>query len=159
MSALYELSPKDAQGQPYPLQGLKGDVVLIVNVASKCGYTPQYKELEELYQAYKVQGFQVIGFPCNQFGHQEPLSDAQIQQFCSRTYGVSFPVLGKCKVNGPKQDPVFAYLEEGKTGILGLHGVQWNFEKFLLDREGNVVKRYATLVKPSDIASDIEKLL
>ncbi|GMM57719.1 hypothetical protein DAKH74_043350 [Maudiozyma humilis] len=159
MSPIYELSPKDANGEPYPLSGLQGDVVLIVNVASKCGYTPQYTELEQLYQKYSARGFQVLGFPCNQFGHQEPGSDAQIQQFCSRTYGVSFPVLGKCIVNGPRRDPVFAFLEEARTGSLGLHGVQWNFEKFLLNRNGEVVQRYSTFVNPSDIAQDIEKLL
>ena len=159
MSKFYELSPKDSKGEPFPFSQLEGKVVLIVNVASKCGFTPQYKELEALYKKYEDKGFVVIGFPCNQFGHQEPGSDEEIVQFCQLNYGVSFPVLKKIDVNGSNADPVYNFLKNEKSGLLGFKGIKWNFEKFLIDKKGNVVERYSSLTKPSSLEATVEKLL
>lgn len=159
MTTFHELSPKDSKGEPYPFSNLKGKVVLIVNVASKCGFTPQYKQLEELNQKYKDAPVQILGFPCNQFGHQEPGTNEEIAQFCQLNYGVSFPVLDKVNVNGDKTDPVYQFLKSKKSGVLGLTRIKWNFEKFLIDQDGNVVERYSSLVKPLDIASKIDELL
>ena len=130
MSEFYKLSPKDKKGEPFPFSQLEGKVVLIVNVASKCGFTPQYEELEALYKKYKDQGLVVLGFPCNQFGSQEPGSDEEIGQFCQLNYGVSFPVLKKVDVNGGNADPVYEYLKFQKSGLLGFRGIKLNFEKF-----------------------------
>lgn len=159
MSKFYELTPKDKKGEPFPFSQLKGKAVLIVNVASKCGFTPQYAGLEKLYKEYKDQDFTIIGFPCNQFMGQEPGSASDIEQFCQVNYGVTFPIMSKIDVNGDKADPVYQYLKSQKSGLLGLTRIKWNFEKFLIDKEGNVVNRYGSTKKPEDIKSDIEKLL
>ncbi|EGV62163.1 Glutathione peroxidase 2 [Yamadazyma tenuis] len=159
MSAFYDLSPKDAKGESYPFSDLKGKVVLIVNVASKCGFTPQYKDLEELNKKYKDQGLVILGFPCNQFLGQEPGTSDDIASFCQLNYGVSFPVLAKIDVNGDNADPVFKYLKSQKSGLLGLTRVKWNFEKFLIDKDGKVVQRYGSTTKPLSIGPAIEKLL
>lgn len=159
MSKFYELAPKDKKGEPFSFKQLEGKVVLIVNVASKCGFTPQYKELEELYQKYQNKGFEIIGFPCNQFGHQEPGSDEEIGQFCQLNYGVTFPVLKKIDVNGSNQDLVYEFLKSQKAGMLGFRGIKWNFEKFLVNKKGEVYERYSSLTKPSSLEKTIEELL
>lgn len=159
MSKFYELAPLDKAGNPFPFSELKGKAVLIVNVASKCGFTPQYKGLEELNKKYGPQGLVVLGFPCNQFAHQEPGNDEDIQSFCQLNYGVSFPVLKKIDVNGSNQDPVYEYLKSQKSGLLGFRGIKWNFEKFLVDKQGNVVGRWASTSSPESLSKDIEKVL
>lgn len=158
-SKFYSLAPKDNQGEPYPFKQLDGKVVVIVNVASKCGFTPQYKDLEKLYQKYKDQGLVILGFPCNQFGSQEPGTDSEIASFCKLNYGVTFPVLKKIDVNGKNVDPVYEYLKGEKSGMMGLTRIKWNFEKFLIDKHGKVVERYSSLTKPHSLESEIEKLL
>ena len=137
----------------------KGKVLLIVNVASHCGFTPQYTGLEALWQKYRKRGLAVLGFPCNQFGGQEPGDEVAIGEFCSRTYDVSFPMFAKVDVNGDATHPVFAFLKAGAPGALGTEGIKWNFTKFLVDRDGKVVARYASAHKPEDMVDDIEKLL
>ncbi|CAI5760709.1 unnamed protein product [Candida verbasci] len=160
MSSFYDLKPLDSKNEAFDFSQLKGKVVLIVNVASKCGFTPQYKGLEELNQKFKDSGkFQILGFPCNQFGKQEPGSNEEIGQFCQLNYGVTFPVLNKIDVNGDKEDPVYKFLKSKKSGLLGLNRIKWNFEKFLIDQDGNVVERYSSLTKPIDISPKIEELL
>ncbi|ODV62834.1 peroxiredoxin HYR1 [Ascoidea rubescens DSM 1968] len=159
MSTFYDLSPLDKAGNPYPFSELKGKVVLIVNVASKCGFTPQYKGLQELYQKYNEKGLEIIGFPCNQFGHQEPGTQEEIASFCSTTYGVTFPIMKKVDVNGANADPVYEYLKSKKSGLLGFKGIKWNFEKFLVNQNGEVVERYGSITKPESISQKIEKLL
>ncbi|CDO95641.1 unnamed protein product [Kluyveromyces dobzhanskii CBS 2104] len=159
MSKFYELAPLDKKGEPFPFSQFEGKVVLIVNVASKCGFTPQYKELETLYKKYEDKGLVVLGFPCNQFGHQEPGSDEEISQFCQLNYGVSFPILKKVEVNGSGADPVYAFLKNEKSGLLGFKGIKWNFEKFLIDKKGAVFERYSSLTKPSSLEATVEKLL
>ncbi|OLL26659.1 Peroxiredoxin HYR1 [Neolecta irregularis DAH-3] len=158
-ASFYDFAPADAKGEQFSFAQLKDHVVLIVNVASKCGFTSQYKGLEEIYKKYKDQGFTIIGFPSNQFGSQEPGTNNEIQQFCQVNYGVSFPVLGKIDVNGDKEDAVFGWLKDKKAGLLGLKRIKWNFEKFLVDKNGNVVNRYASTAKPESIAKDVENLL
>lgn len=159
MSEFYKLSPKDRKGEPFPFSQLEGKVVLIVNVASKCGFTPQYQELEALYKKYKDEGLMIVGFPCNQFGRQEPGSDEEIGQFCQLNYGVTFPVLKKVDVNGSDADPVYEYLKSQKSGLLGFKGIKWNFEKFLVDKKGTVHERYSSLTKPSSLDATIAELL
>ncbi|KGU22529.1 peroxiredoxin HYR1 [Candida albicans P78042] len=159
MSQFYELAPKDAKGEPYPFEQLKGKVVLIVNVASKCGFTPQYKGLEELNKKFADQPVQILGFPCNQFGHQEPGSNEEIGSFCSLNYGVTFPVLDKIEVNGDNTDPVYKFLKSQKSGVLGLTRIKWNFEKFLIDQNGKVIERFSSLTSPESIGTKIEELL
>lgn len=159
MSKFYELTPKDSKGEPFPFADLKGKVVVIVNVASKCGFTPQYKELEELNKKFEGQDVQIIGFPCNQFGGQEPGSADEIASFCQLNYGVSFPVLQKIEVNGDNADPVYKWLKSQKSGLLGLNRIKWNFEKFLIDKKGNVVERYSSLTKPKSLEAEIQRLL
>lgn len=156
---VYDFTVKDSHGEDYPLSGLKGRVTLIVNVASNCGFTPQYEGLEELYKKYGEKGLTVIGFPCNQFGGQEPGTNTEIQKFCSLNYGVTFPVLGKLEVNGKGADPLYVHLKSTAPGLLGSEAIKWNFTKFLVDREGRVTGRYAPQVKPAAIAPDIEKAL
>ena len=156
---IYDLKVKDAHGEAYSLAGLKGKVILIVNVASKCGFTPQYEGLEALHKKYGEKGLAVLGFPCNQFGGQEPGSNEEIQHFCKLTYGASFPVLGKLEVNGPGADPLYVYLKEKAPGVLGSEAIKWNFTKFLVDRTGKVAGRYAPATKPEALAPDIEKAL
>ncbi|SCU81199.1 LAFA_0C03268g1_1 [Lachancea sp. 'fantastica'] len=158
-SKFYELAPLDKKGQPFPFKKLEGKVVLIVNVASKCGFTPQYQDLQELYKRYHDKGFEIIGFPCNQFGKQEPGTDEEIGQFCQVNYGVTFPIMKKVNVNGSDADPVWEYLKQEKPGMLGFKGIKWNFEKFLIDKHGNVHDRYSSLTKPANLDHTVEKLL
>ena len=159
MSALYKLSAKRIDGSKQSMKDYKGKVLLIVNVASGCGFTPQYAGLEALWLKYGKRGLAVLGFPCNQFGGQEPGNEAAIGEFCSLTYDVTFPMFAKVDVNGDGTHPVFAFLKTGAPGILGTEGIKWNFTKFLVDREGKVVDRYASAHKPEDMADDIERLL
>lgn len=158
-TSFYDLKPEDKSGEPFSFDQLKGKVVLVVNVASKCGFTPQYKSLEELYKKYHGEGLEILGFPCNQFGGQEPGSQEEIATFCEKNYGVSFPIMKKINVNGDQADPVYNYLKEKKGGLLGFKGIKWNFEKFLIDKEGNVVNRWASTTSPDKLAPEIEKLL
>ena len=136
-----------------------GKVVLVVNTASKCGFTPQYDGLEALWKKYRDRGFEVIGFPCNQFGGQEPGSADEIEQFCKVNFGVSFPLMGKVEVNGAGETPLYGWLKASAPGILGSKGIKWNFTKFLIGRDGKVVRRYAPTDKPAGLEADIEKLL
>lgn len=159
MSKFYDLAPLNGRGEPFYFKQLKGKAVLIVNVASKCGFTPQYKELQELYDKYNERGLEIIGFPCNQFGHQEPGGDEEINQFCKSNYGVTFPVLKKIDVNGQETDPVYQYLKSQKYGWFGIKGIKWNFEKFLVDKQGKVVQRYSSLTKPLSLEKTIGELL
>jgi glutathione peroxidase len=158
-SELYQLSARRIDGGTQSMKEYKGKVLLIVNVASGCGFTPQYAGLEVLWQKYGKRGLVVLGFPCNQFGGQEPGDEAAIGEFCSLTYDVTFPMFAKVDVNGKDTHPVFAFLKAGAPGILGTEGVKWNFTKFLVDREGKVLARYASALKPEDMADDIERLL
>lgn len=146
-------------GRDVALSDYRGKVLLIVNVASKCGFTPQYTGLEELYQRFHDKGFEVLGFPCNQFGKQEPGDEAEIAKFCSTTYPVTFPMFRKIEVNGEGTHPLYSQLKEQAPGLLGSTGVKWNFTKFLVNREGEAVERFAPTVKPGDIAPKIAKLL
>ncbi len=159
MTTAYDCVPKAADGAPAPLEAYRGKVLLIVNVASKCGFTPQYTGLEALHRKYAGRGFEVLGFPCNQFGAQEPGNAEEIASFCSLTYEVSFPVLGKIEVNGPAADPLYAFLKSEKPGLLGTEAIKWNFTKFLVGKDGQVAGRYAPTVKPEALESDIERLL
>ena len=159
MSELYKLSAKGIDGSMRSMQDVKGRVLLIVNVASGCGFTPQYAGLEALWRKYGKRGLTVMGFPCNQFGGQEPGSEAAIGEFCSLTYDVTFPMFAKVDVNGENTHPSFAFLKKGAPGVLGTEGIKWNFTKFLVDREGRVVARHASATKPEDMAADIERLL
>ena len=136
-----------------------GQVLLVVNTASQCGFTPQYAGLQSLQQRFAARGFSVLGFPCNQFGAQEPGDEAAIGEFCSLTYDVTFPMFAKVDVNGDTTHPIFAFLKAAAPGLLGTEGIKWNFTKFLVDREGRVVTRYASATKPADLAADIERLL
>ena len=159
MTNIYDFTATTITGQEKPMADFKGQVVLVVNTASKCGLTPQFKGLEALYESYKDKGLMVLGFPCNQFGGQEPGDEAAIGEFCSLTYDVTFPMFAKVDVNGDGTHPVFAFLKKGAPGILGTEGIKWNFTKFLVDREGKVLARYASALKPEDMADDIERLL
>lgn len=159
MSSVYDYTARTILGEEMALADLKGQVLLIVNTASKCGFTPQFKGLEALYQKYKDQGLQVLGFPCNQFLNQDPGSDEEIQSFCSMDYGVSFPMFGKIEVNGPGAHPLFQHLAAEAPGLLGSKAIKWNFTKFLVGRDGRIIDRYAPTTKPEDIARDIEKAL
>jgi glutathione peroxidase len=155
---LYDLAVKLNSGESKSLADYRGKVLLIVNVASKCGFTPQYAGLQELYSQLNVQGLEVLGFPCDQFGHQEPGSDTEIKSFCDLNYGVSFPLFSKIKVNGPEEDPLYTFLKSQKGGFLR-DAIKWNFTKFLVDRQGKVVGRYAPSTAPADIRADVEKEL
>jgi len=159
---VYGFSAEALDWRSLSLAELKGKVLLIVNTASKCGFTPQYAGLEALYQTYQERGFAVLGFPCNQFGAQEPGTAAEIGGFCERNYGVDFPLFAKIDVNGEKAHPLYRFLKKEKQGLLGPLGggaIKWNFTKFLVDRHGKVVARYASTTKPESLAKDIEKLL
>ena len=156
---LYSFSVKAADGSPISLEKYRGKPVLVVNVASKCGFTPQYKGLEELYEKYKNQGFVILGFPCNQFGSQEPGSNEEIQSFCSLNYGVSFPVLSKVDVNGSDADPLWQWMKESAPGIFGTEAIKWNFTKFLIGKDGQVIKRYAPKDEPKNMNEDIQAAL
>lgn len=157
--SIHELNYTNNKGEQVSLESLNGKVILIVNTASKCGFTPQYEGLEALYKKYKDQGLEIIGFPCDQFGGQEPGDDEQIQEFCQLNFGVSFPMSTKIDVNGENTHPVFDYLKNNAPGLLGSKGIKWNFTKFLINKEGKVLKRYATATKPKAIADDISRAL
>lgn len=159
MTSVYEYSAKTITGEDKPIADYKGQVLLIVNTASKCGFTPQFKGLEALYEQYKGRGLMVLGFPCNQFLSQDPGSNEEISQFCELNYGVTFPMFAKIDVNGDEAHPLFKHLTSAAPGLLGMKAVKWNFTKFLVDRNGNVISRYAPQTKPEEIAADIEKLL
>lgn len=150
---------KDAKNNSVSLKKYQGQVLLIVNVASKCGFTPQYKGLEELYKKHKDQGFTVLGFPCNQFGAQEPGSNEEIQSFCELNYGVTFPIMDKIDVNGDNADPLYQWLKSTAPGIFGTEAIKWNFTKFLIGKNGEVLNRYAPQDKPEDIEADINRAL
>ncbi|HET8730056.1 MAG TPA: glutathione peroxidase [Moraxellaceae bacterium] len=159
MTSVYDYSAKTITGQDKPIADFKGQVLLVVNTASKCGFTPQFQGLEQLYEKYKDKGLAVLGFPCNQFLNQDPASDAEISEFCELNYGVTFPMFAKIDVNGDDAHPLFRHLTTAAPGLLGSKAVKWNFTKFLVDRSGKVISRYAPATKPEDIAADIEKLL
>ncbi|SNX83084.1 probable GPX2 - glutathione peroxidase [Melanopsichium pennsylvanicum] len=159
MVSFYDLKATKPSHEQYTFDQLKGKVVLVVNTASKCGYTPQFAELEELNKKYADQGLQIIGFPCNQFAGQDPENDEKIGEFCQRNYGVTFPMMAKSDVNGSNTNEVFQFLKKQKSGILGTEMIKWNFTKFLVDKQGNVIERYGSNTKPSSIAPVIEKLL
>jgi glutathione peroxidase len=159
MANIYDFSVADIHGKQQKLDRYKDKVMLVVNVASKCGFTPQYKGLEALYEKLHARGLEVLGFPCNQFGAQEPGNEAEIAQFCDLNYGVTFPLCAKTDVNGSTAAPLYQYLKKAKPGLLGSEAIKWNFTKFLVDRQGKVVERYAPNVEPQAIAGDIEKLL
>ena len=158
-NTFFDHKAKDAANNTYDLSQHKGKVVLVVNVASKCGYTPQYAGLESVYQEFKNANFTVLGFPCNQFGAQEAGTNEQIQQFCSTTYNVTFPVLAKVDVNGDNADPIYQFLKKEKPGVLGTEMIKWNFTKFLVDKNGQVFKRYGSSTEPKEIVADIKSLL
>jgi len=158
-ATVYGFSAPTLTGRDVSLKDYAGKVILVVNTASKCGFTPQYKGLEQLYRDYKDQGLVILGFPCNQFGQQEPGGKAQISEFCELNYGVSFPMFDKVDVNGPKAHPLFNFLTEEKPGVLGSKKIKWNFTKFLINRQGEVVKRFAPLTTPAALASHIKALL
>ena len=157
--SIYGFSACGIDGREVALSEFRGKVVLIVNTASKCGFTPQYAGLEALYKEYGELGLVVLGFPSNEFGHQEPGSEAEIAQFCELRFGVSFPLFAKTRVNGPEALPLFGYLRRAKPGWFGVGRIKWNFTKFLVDREGRVVRRYGPGTKPEKLAGAIEKLL
>ena len=159
MTGFYDFSCKDIAGKDVPLATYRDKVVLVVNVASKCGYTPQYKGLEALYQKYKDRGLVVLGFPCNQFGGQEPGTSEEIKGFCELNYSVTFPMFAKVEVNGPETHPLYAFLKKQATGILGTEAIKWNFTKFLLDSQGNVIDRFAPATSPEDLEAEVAKLL
>jgi glutathione peroxidase len=159
MTDLTTIPVTASDGSQTDLSAHRGKVLLVVNVASKCGFTPQYEGLEELHRRYAEQGFEVLGFPCNQFRGQEPGNAEEIANFCSLTYDVTFPLLGKIDVNGPEAAPIYRHLKKEAPGVLGSEAIKWNFTKFLVDRSGKVVKRYAPQTRPEDIARDIEELL
>ena len=159
MSTLYDLQASQIDGQTVPLSRYKGQVLLIVNTASACGFTPQFAGLEELHQTYGERGLAVLGFPCNQFGAQDPGSNAEIGAFCTKNYGVTFAMMEKIDVNGQQAHPLFQWLKQQAPGLLGSEGIKWNFTKFLIGRDGQVIKRYASLDKPAALAADIEKAL
>jgi glutathione peroxidase len=156
---LYDFEAQTLDGQPAPLSAYRGQVLLIVNTASKCGFTPQYEGLEALYRKYKARGFTVLGFPCNQFGGQEPGDAAAITNFCSLTYHVTFPMMAKTDVNGPAAHPLYVFLKHAQKGLLGTEAIKWNFTKFLVDREGHVVSRFAPADTPEKLEPAIEALL
>jgi glutathione peroxidase len=156
---IYDFKAKSLEGREVELAAYRGQVVLIVNTASKCGFTPQFGGLEALYRKFKDRGFAILGFPCNQFGAQEPGSEQEIGQFCSLTYDVTFPMMSKIEVNGAGAHPLYKWLTKEKKGFLGSTGIKWNFTKFLIDREGLVVGRFAPTVTPKDLESAVEACL
>ena len=159
MPNVYEFSAQTLTGKARKMSDFKGSVLLVVNTASKCGFTPQYAGLEALYKKYKDKGLVVLGFPSNQFGEQEPGQDTEIAEFCEMNYGVTFPMFSKVDVNGKSAHPLFKYLTSAKKGLLGSEAIKWNFTKFLVGRDGSVLERYAPTTKPEDIAADIENAL
>lgn len=159
MSDLFNIDVQTIDGKAQSMNDYAGKVLLVVNVASKCGFTPQYEGLESVYRQYKDQGLVVMGFPCNQFGSQEPGTETEIATFCDTRFNVSFPMFAKVKVNGDDAHPLYKHLKGEKPGVLGTEGIKWNFTKFLVDRSGKVVKRYGSADKPEKIAGDIAALL
>ena len=159
MTTVYDFSANSLGGKRADFAACKGKVLLIVNTASQCGFTPQYKGLEELYESFHDRGLEILGFPCNQFGAQEPGDSEDIAQFCERNYGVTFPLFEKVEVNGDSAHPLFTWLKNEAPGILGTKDIKWNFTKFLVDRKGKVVERYAPTTRPDAISADVEKLL
>jgi glutathione peroxidase len=155
---IYDFTATSISGQETKLDEYRGNAILVVNTASKCGFTPQYKGLEKLYEDYSAKGLVVLGFPCDQFGHQEPGDEGAIAEFCEINYGVTFPLFAKIEVNGPDAHPLYKWLRKVKSGLFGSR-IKWNFTKFLVDREGNPIKRYGSTTKPAKIAADIEKAL
>jgi len=156
---IYQFSAKDTLGEAIELSSYKNKVLLIVNTASDCGFTPQYKGLQSLYQKHQAQGLEVLAFPCNQFKQQEKGSDEEIKQFCDLRFNIKFPLFSKIDVNGDNAHPLFNFLKTQAPGVLGSKGIKWNFTKFLINKEGEVIKRYAPTTKPEAIEADIEKLL
>ncbi|GAB5100156.1 glutathione peroxidase [Caballeronia sp. HLA56] len=156
---IYAFKAETLGGETVNIDQYRGKVLLIVNTASECGFTPQYKGLQEVYERFAARGFEVLGFPCNQFGAQEPGDATQIGSFCEKNYGVTFPMFAKIDVKGPNAHPLFKYLTSKEPGVLGTEVIKWNFTKFLVNRNGDILKRYASLTKPESIAEDIEKLL
>ena len=156
---IYQFSAKQSDGETIELASYKNKVMLIVNTASGCGFTPQYKGLQDLYQKHQAQGLEVLAFPCNQFKQQEKGSDEEIKQFCDLRFNIKFPLFSKIDVNGDNTHPLFNFLKNQAPGILGSKGIKWNFTKFLINKEGNVIKRYAPTTKPEAIEADIEKFL
>ncbi|MGG1399418.1 glutathione peroxidase [Bacillus salipaludis] len=157
--AIYEFNAKTIDGADVSLEQFRGKVLLVVNTASKCGFTPQFSELQQIYENYKDKGFAVLGFPCNQFMNQEPANEEEIKSFCQLNYGVTFPMFAKIDVNGSQAHPLFNYLASQAPGVMGSKAIKWNFTKFLVDQTGNVHKRYAPSTKPIEIVKDIEGLL
>ncbi len=156
---IYNFSCKNLNGEEVSLSEYSGKALLIVNTASKCGFTPQYKGLQELYEEYSSKGFEVLGFPCNQFGSQEPGTEEEISEFCSINYNITFPIFSKIDVKGPTADPLFGFLTSSEPGLLGTEKIKWNFTKFLIDQNGQTVKRYSPQTTPEQISSDVKDLL
>jgi glutathione peroxidase len=159
MTTVYDFKATTLAGDEISLSNFRGQVLLIVNTASKCGFTPQYEGLEKLYEKLHGEGLTVLGFPCNQFGSQEPGTESEIGAFCQKNYGVSFPMFAKIDVNGDDAHPLYKFLKKEEKGVLGTQAIKWNFTKFLIDKDGNPVERYGSTTKPEDIESDIRKLL
>ena len=159
MNEIYSFNVTQNDGTDKSLSDYEGKVLLIVNTASKCGFTPQYKGLQEMYDKYNAQGLEILAFPCDQFGHQEPGDDAEIAQFCSLNYDVSFPLFKKIEVNGNNAAPVFQYLKNKAPGLFGSESIKWNFTKFLVAKDGTVLNRFAPKTKPEQLVSDVEKAL
>ncbi|MDG5974302.1 glutathione peroxidase [Hydrogenophaga taeniospiralis CCUG 15921] len=159
MSSIYDFEARSIDGELVPLQQFRGKPLLIVNTASACGFTPQFGGLEQLHQAYGPRGLVVLGFPCNQFGQQDPGSDEEIATFCQRNFGVTFPMMSKIDVNGPEAHPLYQWLSAEAPGLLGSKAIKWNFTKFLVGKDGRVLKRYAPQDAPQKLASDIEAAL
>ncbi|MDZ4350308.1 MAG: glutathione peroxidase [Xanthomonadaceae bacterium] len=159
MAGIYDFTVTTLEGKPQPLADFRGKTLLIVNVASKCGFTPQYTGLEKLWQSYRERGLVVLGFPCDQFGHQEPGGAEEIRNFCSTEYEVSFPIMAKIEVNGSGADPLYRWLKSQKSGFLGTSAIKWNFSKFLVGPDGQVVGRYGPTDKPESLVEDIEAAL
>ncbi len=157
MTNVHDFTVTSIDGRPVPLSGYRNKTLLVVNVASACGYTPQYAGLERLYRAHKNDGLVVLGFPCDQFGHQEPGTNEEIQRFCSTTYDVTFPLFAKIKVNGPDADPLYVFLKSEKKGVLGSEAIKWNFTKFLVGPDGLVLKRYGSGDTPDAIEKDLHR--
>ncbi|WP_309122338.1 glutathione peroxidase [Paenibacillus sp.] len=157
--SVYDFSARTIRGEERSMSDYRGKVLLIVNTASECGFTPQYKGFQELYEKYRDDGLEILGFPCNQFGGQEPGDEAAIAGFCETNFGVTFPLFAKVDVNGDDAHPLFTYLTKQAPGILGTKSIKWNFTKFLVDRQGNVITRYASTDKPEDLERDIQKYL
>ena len=159
MTTAFDFTVDDIHGKPIDLAGYRGKVLLIVNTASRCGFTPQYHGLQELHERYQAEGLVVLGFPCNQFGRQEPAPNEQIEQFCETNFGVSFPLFAKIEVNGDHATPLYQYLKQEAPGVLGTSGIKWNFTKFLVSRDGRTIRRYAPTDKPENLAKDVEEML